>query len=119
MIAHQCAEMLSGDHLGLARLILEQQNAVTGLGVEAAVAQEMQDVVFLPEQLPLEGVDRRGGQAVDRHHPARFQVVQRRFEVGPFALDIQGRVPRRTGDHRPHAQPWLALLATRRFGQVG
>ena len=54
LIPQQGAEVLPAHDLGLAIFALEEQHAVLRLHVKAAVAEEVQDVIFLHAQLTLQ-----------------------------------------------------------------
>ena len=70
LIAHERSERLAAHRFPAAVRAGQQQEAVAGVLVKRAVAEKVQDVVLLLEQLLLQRGDGRRFETVDRHNLA-------------------------------------------------
>ena len=81
-------------------LVLEQQDAVVGVLVVAAVTDEVEDVVVAAPKLSLEGTQACLLEPVDGDGAAFDQWAERGFELRPLLLGVDRLGVVRGADHR-------------------
>jgi hypothetical protein len=70
-------------------IIFHGEHAALGLGVEATVADEVEDVVGVAPQLTLQGAQCRLRQPHHLHPPPLGELAERCGDVAPFLVAIQ------------------------------
>ena len=99
MIGEQHPEILAADHPSPPVFVLKDQSAILGRVIKARMADEMEDVVLSILQSALQSQQRSDLQPIHRYQPRLLHVGECAGKLGPFPLDIQGRVVGWTRDH--------------------
>jgi hypothetical protein len=104
MVVEQRADELSADATAAFLRILENQHTILLLFVEAAVSDEVEDVVLPLTQAALQLGQRRVLLPLDLDQPALFEIRQRFVHLGRLAFHVELREVGRARDHHQHAQ---------------
>ena len=91
MVTQQRPEVFPSHQPRPTMIIFHGEHAVLGAGVEATVADEVEDVVGVAPQLALQGAQRRLRQPLHLHPSPPCELAERCGDVAPFLFAIQLR----------------------------
>lgn len=118
-VAEIDGQVAPGDFTTALVVVFEEEHAFGSgsLGVEAAVADEVKDVVLALAELGLEGGQGGGGEAVDAQESALGEGGEGGVESLPLLFDVEGIMVGGAGDHDQDAEGWLDLEGLDAFGE--
>jgi hypothetical protein len=104
--------------MALALQSLEEEHSIRCVFIECAVSYEMENVILVAAELPLQRLERRGLKAL--HHQPTFlhDRPECLVQLGPFALDVEGRISGWTRDQAQHSEWRLGRKGVHALGQV-
>ena len=117
-VVEKGGKLLAADFAPSPVLVHKDQNAVAGLGVKTAVADEVEDVIFFPAQLALQSAEGGGFGAVQHYPPRGLQIGHSLLQAAPLLLHIQQVVVAGAGNHHQHPQGRLDAQGFDAPGQV-
>ncbi len=115
MVVQHHPQVLPADPPATSSLVFQQQQAILSPLVEAAVPDEMEDVIPLPAQALLQSTQGRLFQPLDFNHPPLLKVAQGALQVTLLLLDVKLVIVAGAGNHHQNAHGWFDVKRRNRL----
>src|SRR5271157_6663031 len=99
MVVQNRSQVVSAYLNAAFELVLQDEGSVLGSRVEAAMSDEMEDVIFRASQLPLQGQQRGFREPLHADQSISLNIRKGLLQVRPFALHVELRPVGWAGDH--------------------